>query len=57
MTKEQIKVFVNDILGLSKEDKEGILEVLESKEILNGMIEDFLNPNENKQEVIIDTLF
>jgi len=46
MTKEQIKEFVNDVLGLTKDDNLGIAEVLEDISSLEIMIEKYLT-NQN----------
>jgi len=47
MTKEQIKEFVNDVLGLTKDDNLGIAEVLEDIPSLELMIEKYLANNKN----------
>ncbi len=43
LTNEQIKMFVNDVLGLTKDDTKGINEVLEDASLLDNMIEEFKN--------------
>lgn len=43
LDKEQIKVFVNDVLGLTKEDTEGINEVLADLASLDIMVDEFLS--------------
>ncbi|QKF59215.1 hypothetical protein [Aliarcobacter lanthieri] len=57
---EQIKVFVNDVLGLTKEDTEGINEVLADLKLLDLMIDEYVNSNSQQNisdEKIADTLF
>lgn len=43
MSKEQIGSFVSDVLGLTKDDNEGILEVLEDKNLLGMMAGEFMS--------------
>lgn len=59
LSREQIKIFVNDILGLTKDDTDGISEVLADISILDNMIDEFISSSQNNTsiETIQDTLF
>ncbi|WP_323651822.1 hypothetical protein [Aliarcobacter butzleri] len=61
MEKDTIKTFVNDVLGLTRDDEEGINEVLADLNLLDMMVNDYIssNPKENnsEEEKIADTLF
>lgn len=43
MDKETIGIFVNDVLGLTKDDSEGINEVLADLSLLDMMVDEYIN--------------
>ncbi|MFW2553670.1 hypothetical protein [Aliarcobacter butzleri] len=61
MEKDKIKTFVNDVLGLTRDDEKGINEVLADLNLLDMMVNDYIssNPKENnsEEEKTADTLF
>lgn len=61
MEKDTIKTFVTDVLGLTRDNKEGINEVLADLNLLDMMVNEYTNSNSKEnisnEEKIADTLF
>lgn len=56
LSKEQIGDFVSNVLGLTKDDEQGIVEVLEDIALLDKMVEDYLQP-QSTGEAVQESLF
>lgn len=56
LSKEQIGDFVSNVLGLTKDDEQGIVEVLEDITLLDKMVEDYLQP-QSTGEAVQESLF
>ena len=59
MDKKTIGIFVGDVLGLTKDDNDGINEVLADLNLLDMMVDEYMNSNskpENNEDKNIDSL-
>lgn len=59
MDNETIGVFVNDVLGLTKDDTDGINEVLADLNLLDMMVDEYINsvPNDKETTTVPTSLF